>query len=454
MRTLDSWFGEVAEGALVATSTAVTDAAAYYERTDQAAAAQLDATYPPAELTDAREHTDYVPIEPPEDTARYGDVVEPQRHLRELKDYNQELDGSPNWWDAFSPMAHIGNAIESVTWLAAQLGWMDRPIDPQAEIVKPWVGDWAGVRAAADVFERLGHLSRGAAININWASQSTEDVWTGRAGEGSALYLMNLGRPLNNAQQPLVELSKQYKIASEEMVTLRDAVVNVLNEIGDAAIEAAVAAGVSGGTDCYRRRRAGCSRCRAVRRLEDQAGDRRHPADHGPPRQARHRAERGPGRPDRFRRPVRPGGHAPAAAPPGNPALTRTSMTQFPTNLNKLVELAEGTPYEHLATDEQALERMFLDALKASNDPMLREIGSGIADRSMTWHTIATHSAYAEFVEESLQKAKEFDGGVLAEELGREQERAAEAERREQERAEESDSKDLFGGGVLKKRRK
>ncbi|HEY0450403.1 type VII secretion target [Actinophytocola sp.] len=247
VHTLDTWLGEVADGALAATSTAVTDAAGYYERTDQASAAQLDATYPAAELTDAREHTDYVPIEPPEGTGRFGDVVEPQEHLTDVKDYSRELDGTPNWWDAFSPMVHIGNAIESVTWLAAQLGWIAHPIDPQAEIVKPWVGDWAGVRAAADVFESLGQLSRRVAININWASQSTEDVWKGHAGEGCALYLMNLGRPLNDAWRPLDELSKQYKTASEEMVTLRDAVVNVLNQIGDAAIEAAVAAGIGGG---------------------------------------------------------------------------------------------------------------------------------------------------------------------------------------------------------------
>jgi hypothetical protein len=164
-----------------------------------------------------------------------------------MRDYNEQFNGSLNWWDQFSPMAQLGNAIEGVTWLAAQLGWIDRPLDPQAEIVKPWVGDWAGVRTAADVFERLGHLCRNTAININWASQSTETVWTGRAGDGCALYLMNLGRPLYEAHKPLAELSKEYKAAAEEMVALRDAVVNVLNEIGDAAIEAAVAAGLSGG---------------------------------------------------------------------------------------------------------------------------------------------------------------------------------------------------------------
>jgi hypothetical protein len=126
-------------------------------------------------------------------------------------------------------------------------------------------------------------------------------------------------------------------------------------------------------------------------------------------------------------------------------------MTQFPTSLDKLIELAKGTPYEHVAKDEQALERMFLETLKASDDPIRREIGSGIADGTMTWRTVATHSAYAEFVEQSLEKAKEFDGTLLAEELGRERDKAADEERRRRERAERADADDVFGG-VLKRR--
>jgi hypothetical protein len=129
-------------------------------------------------------------------------------------------------------------------------------------------------------------------------------------------------------------------------------------------------------------------------------------------------------------------------------------MTQFPTSLDKLLELAKGTPYEHIAKDEQALERMFLDTLKASNDPMLREVGSGIADGTMTWHTVATHSAYKEFVEQSLAKAKEFDGGILIEELGRERDKATTEERRQQERAERDDSENVFRGDVLKRRKR
>ncbi|MCT2583718.1 hypothetical protein [Actinophytocola gossypii] len=144
VRTLDTWFGEVADMALASTSTAVTEAAAYYERTDQNVAARLDDTYPPAELSDAREHTDYVPIEPPEDTARFGDVVEPQRHLIDPTDYTQKLDATPGWWEAGSPMALFGSPIELVTG-----------IDPQAEIVKPWVGDWGNSAYAEVVSESL-----------------------------------------------------------------------------------------------------------------------------------------------------------------------------------------------------------------------------------------------------------------------------------------------------------
>jgi hypothetical protein len=128
-------------------------------------------------------------------------------------------------------------------------------------------------------------------------------------------------------------------------------------------------------------------------------------------------------------------------------------MTQFPTSLHKLIELTKGTPYEQIAKDEQALERMFLETLKASDDPTVREIGSGIADGTMTWQTVATHSAYAEFVEQSLEKAREFDGGVLSEELGREQEKATKEEQRQRESVERDDSENLFRGGVLKKRR-
>lgn len=197
--------------------------------------------------TEVREHTGYVEIEPPEGTGRFSDVSEPATRLVEPKDYHDELDGSPAWWDSFSPMAQFGNAIEQVSKVAVWLGWLSHPYDMQAETVKPLVGDWAGFRAAADVFTAVGHAVHTAGTNIEWASQSVEQVWHGNAGNGAAVYLMNMATPFDDAWKPINELAEAYKKASEEMVDLRDVAVNTLNMIGDAAIEAAIACGVGAG---------------------------------------------------------------------------------------------------------------------------------------------------------------------------------------------------------------
>lgn len=247
-RALDDWLGKLADVTLTCVSQAVTDAAGYYERTDRGSAEKLDGTYPETSVTEIREHTGYVPIEPPENTGRFQDVSEPQQHLSAVKDYRSELDGSPDWWDTFSPMVQIGNAIEVVSGVAVMMGLLDHRIDPQAEIVKPWVGDWAGIRAAADVLRNVGHEINGVSTNIKWASQGTEAVWHGNAGDGAAVYLMNLAKPLEETWRPIDELAGKYVEASQEMVKLREAVVGVLNAIGDAAIEAAIAAGVAGGS--------------------------------------------------------------------------------------------------------------------------------------------------------------------------------------------------------------
>jgi hypothetical protein len=132
--------------------------------------------------------TGYVPIEPPESTGSFQDVAEPRDHLVESKDYRAELDGTPDWWDTFSPMVQIGNAIEIVTGVAAWMGLLPHAIDPQAEIVKPWVGDWAGIRRAADVLRDVGHSLSRVNTNVKWGSQGSEQVWQGNAGDGAAVY--------------------------------------------------------------------------------------------------------------------------------------------------------------------------------------------------------------------------------------------------------------------------
>jgi hypothetical protein len=122
-----------------------------------------------------------------------------------------------------------------------------------------------------------------------------------------------------------------------------------------------------------------------------------------------------------------------------------------PANLRELIELAKGTRYESVAGDERKLEQLFLEELKRSPEPLTREIASGIADGSMTWRTVATSSAYAEYIGQSVAAMREFD---LAGALGALAEQDEPAEKSaERPRREVSDEDDLFTGDLLKKRR-
>jgi hypothetical protein len=244
-QSLNDWLSKLADPTLTSVSRAISDADTYYERTDHASAEKLDSTYPAADVAESRKRTGYVSA--PGEPAAFQDVSEPQGRLQPVSDYEIQLKGKYDWWDGFSWMARVGAAIDTVSHVAAWLGILDRPINFWDEIVKPWVGDWAGVRAAADVLNNVGWNLLDVGTNIQWASQGTQQVWQGRAGDGAAVHLMNLVKPFEDAYPPIDNLAGQYKTASEEMTKHRDAVVNVLQAIGDAAIAAAISAGAAGG---------------------------------------------------------------------------------------------------------------------------------------------------------------------------------------------------------------
>lgn len=166
------------------------------------------------------------------------------------KDYTAELEcGELMWWDWVSPSALLGQAIEAVSEVAVWLGWLDHSFNPQEEVAKEFVGDWAGARAAADILRDVGRSVTDTALNVQWAAQGIDQVWQGNAADGATGYLVHLARRLDvdNAWPPIDTLAQQYEGASADMVNLRDAAVGVINSISDAAAEAAVACGVAGG---------------------------------------------------------------------------------------------------------------------------------------------------------------------------------------------------------------
>jgi hypothetical protein len=90
---------------------------------------------------------------------------------------------------------------------------------------------------------------------------------------------------------------------------------------------------------------------------------------------------------------------------------------QFPASRDRFLELVEGTEHAEILRDEATLEKIIIDALKASDDPVTREIGEGRADGTLTWRTIATTSAYSGFLENGLTALREFDFNGFAEDL-------------------------------------
>ena len=122
-----------------------------------------------------------------------------------------------------------------------------------------------------------------------------------------------------------------------------------------------------------------------------------------------------------------------------------------PTSLDALLKLTKGTRYESIARNEQEVERQFVEEMTRSSDPMIREIGSGLTDGTMTWHTVATSSAYAEQVNRGLEAMRDFD---LPGALGALAEQDAPVENpADKPRREPDEDDDLFAGGLLRKRR-
>ncbi|MGQ0839855.1 hypothetical protein [Actinokineospora sp.] len=118
----------------------------------------------------------------------------------------------------------------------------------------------------------------------------------------------------------------------------------------------------------------------------------------------------------------------------------------FPPNLAELIKLADGTRYEHVAHDEAKLEQLLVEAMRTSADPITREIGSGIADGTMTWHTVATSSVYADYVHDSMDALQRFDFDAVAVEMAAEKVAAEQEEATRREQDELDDDGPLWQG--------
>lgn len=97
----------------------------------------------------------------------------------------------------------------------------------------------------------------------------------------------------------------------------------------------------------------------------------------------------------------------------------------FPQNRAEFLAALRGTRYEELFRDESKLDAMFADLLKRSDDPMAREIGSGLADGTLTKEQVGGSDVYADFVSSGLSALRQVDYGEALGTVAEEAERAA-----------------------------
>lgn len=252
--TLSSWLGKLVDPTLANTKEAVGNARKYYLATDRASAERFDRTQlPETDVVAARKEAGYLEAEKPENRSTAGvfdDLLEPQSKLVEGdKSAFEDQDMMElSWYEAFSISAIMNEAVEEATRFLAWIGLLDRAYNPLDELFKPYVGDWAGVRAAAVVLFNLSEALFDSYYNLKWASQGVEKVWEGNAGDAASVYLMDLAISVDSSREPIRKLSEAYQTAAVEMVKYRDACTGLYKSIVDGCIELAAAGAVAGGS--------------------------------------------------------------------------------------------------------------------------------------------------------------------------------------------------------------
>lgn len=222
-----SQFFRLVDMAAEGTSKGTTTALVHYRSTDLDAAAAFDAKLPAG----ASPHTD-----PDMGSLGFADRGEPQNIMMTPPDYSSQYRFEMKWQSYLSPTSHVRNVIWEATGLAAKLGIIDRPIDVFIEWLKPWLGDWAGLRACADVHHNLAVATLTMSANVRSGSIDSQPVWAGNAADSCRRNLANIGSALNHANTKLDELSAHYVKVADNTFKLAEAVSGLVVVAADLAV--------------------------------------------------------------------------------------------------------------------------------------------------------------------------------------------------------------------------
>ncbi len=187
----------------------VRDALRSYQTSDARAAARADAKLPdwaapplPSLDPGASDLTAEV----------FDDTTNPEALLVIPADQQSAFPYRPSWTDFLSPTSLVRDAIWELTKLAAEVGLLDRPYDPLALLVDPFIGDMAGLMRCAEVFTHIADLLDAEARAVTTANRVIPLVWSGHASDACQVNLQSYVIGLSTGSADLRAIAATYRL--------------------------------------------------------------------------------------------------------------------------------------------------------------------------------------------------------------------------------------------------
>jgi hypothetical protein len=157
-------------------------------------------------------------VTPPLTASEYGygpaifdDRREPASVLVPPSTHLDDFPYRPSISDALSPTTIVRDGVWELTSLAAKVGLLDRPVDFMQDIVRPFVGDWAGLLRCADVYDNLALMVQMSRDCVEDVAGFVPIVWTGNVAGMCSTNLHFFSTDLDNAIQPLTSVARIYR---------------------------------------------------------------------------------------------------------------------------------------------------------------------------------------------------------------------------------------------------
>ena len=216
----------------------VADTITYYERTDAAAAARADLTWPGAI------RPDLLPVKPDPvvQTPAFADTLEPTARLTPPPDHRGDLPHPMPVLKAGSFAEALRELVWQVTELGARLGLCDRPVDILEELVRPVVGDWPALHACADVFRNIGAACADMGENLATNQLAIHWTWSGNAADACREHLAGVELSLQATDARLRQIAAAYDRVASDVGALSQKLGDALGHLADLAAIALVEA--------------------------------------------------------------------------------------------------------------------------------------------------------------------------------------------------------------------